>query len=46
MLDHTGASSKCAEQRDSDQQLRALAEGGCRGYLHEVFNKRKIEFVQ
>ena len=27
MLDLTGASSKCAEQRDSNHELRALAEG-------------------
>lgn len=35
MSDLIGASSKCAEQRDSDHELRALAEGVCTGYLQE-----------
>ncbi|KAK5899072.1 hypothetical protein CesoFtcFv8_008588 [Champsocephalus esox] len=35
MLDLSGASSKCAEQRDFNHELRALAEGGCAVYLRE-----------
>lgn len=35
MLDLTGASSKCAEQRDLNHELRALAEGVHTGYLQE-----------
>lgn len=46
MLDLTGASSKCAEQRDSNHELRALAEGVYMGYLQEscAVNKKKIAY--
>lgn len=35
MLDLAGASSKCAEQRDSNHELRALAKGVRMGYSQE-----------
>lgn len=41
MLDLTGASSKCAEQRDSNHELRALAEGGCTGVKKYAVNTKK-----
>lgn len=44
MLKLTLASSKCAEQRDSNQELRALAEGVHTGYLQEEYTVNKKKF--